>query len=161
MTIKLVTRQQNANKAAANWDSQYPDAHPDHKYGLISKALNNLKNDNLSADEVDLIIGNSSFTYIFCGECESYVEEAYQISENEDLNGGHIHICKDCLRSALGLPFEPRNKDKRIMPKYIVEIESNSACKEDVNTMLNIAIDSVESQINMKVIQVEFANSEE
>lgn len=50
-------------------------------------------------DAVDEIIGNNSWTFIYCDECKRDVEEAVLIGGSDEY--GEDRICGDCLRAGL------------------------------------------------------------
>ena len=55
---------------------------------------------NPDPEEVDRIIGNPSWTKVWCNECRNYVEEAVEIGEKPDYDSATATVCMDCLKSA-------------------------------------------------------------
>lgn len=96
----LITRKSKANEAAKRWAKQYPpDRWPD-KQDILRQLVE--LGDNCDPDEVDKIIGNSSWTQTKCDECKSDEGvDVVQLGEEPDYESSTATICKSCLRKAL------------------------------------------------------------
>jgi len=61
-------------------------------------------------DEVDKIMGNSDWTYLFCRECRGYKSIGIEFHLHSD---GITTICLDCILEAIKLIFEKKNENRR------------------------------------------------
>lgn len=103
--MQVVTRQQRADKAAENfraWVNQisgkYRTGHEEICSNLA--ALNNSPN----PDDVDRIIGNDTWTKIYCASCFKNVNEAVLVIEADE---GDKYMCFRCIRKAYRLTRNP------------------------------------------------------
>jgi hypothetical protein len=98
--MNKVTRTTKAKSASKLWISAYrlkEGWEVGDRYGEICKSLIAL-GDNPDPDDVDKVIGNSSYTDCHCNECDSYVDEIIMLGE-EDYDSARV--CKECLVKAL------------------------------------------------------------
>ena len=54
-------------------------------------------------DDVDAVIGNSSWTDVKCNECNQYGGPVVTLGEEYDYESATASICEPCLRKALAL----------------------------------------------------------
>lgn len=97
--MKLITRKVLADKASGRWLKTY-FRKGEWVYGFDKEVIYcNLKalGDNPTPEDVDRVIGNSSWTSIKCDECGKYVEEVIQVGEEPDYESCTANICKPCL----------------------------------------------------------------
>lgn len=59
--------------------------------------------DNCSSEDMDSILGNSSWTRMKCDECGRKVEAFVTLGEEPDYESSTASICKECLTKALSL----------------------------------------------------------
>lgn len=112
--MKLITRYQKAAKVEALWYQQYsrntntwhnPATWPDAKgqtgreihEGLV--ALGSFP----SPEDVNKVVGNTSWTDIRCDECSKSVEQVVQLGEDPDYESSTAYICIPCLKKAVKL----------------------------------------------------------
>jgi len=100
--MRLITRESNANKAAENWKKQYnyDGVWPD-KLEILDR-LEKL-GVNPFPDDVDSVIGNTSWTRTICYECRAENIDVVEIGEDKDYESYTTEICKACLLEALQL----------------------------------------------------------
>ena len=96
----LLTKQHLVNTVDERWKKQYyRDASWDY-YGedKIEKyeKLVNLGN-NKNPEDVDKIIGNSSWTRLICNHCNKYVDAVFVFG----IGHNSFHICEDCVSIAV------------------------------------------------------------
>lgn len=98
--MRLITRQSLANEAAVRWGNQYPiERWPDKQHILIDLlALGPSPN----PDDVDQVIGNTSWTRVECHECGADAD-VIELSQEPDYESYTACICKECLSKALSL----------------------------------------------------------
>jgi len=53
-------------------------------------------------EDVNMVIGNDSWTDLRCDECNAHVEEVMRVGDEPDYESATAHICKPCLVKALG-----------------------------------------------------------
>ena len=99
--MEVITRQTNADVAADNWNKQYKGRDCEYKE-LIGKELYNL-GVNPDPDEVDRIIGNSSWTRTICDECGDRDIPVVLIGEQIDYESRYTYICLNCLNEAVSM----------------------------------------------------------
>lgn len=76
-----------------SWFIQYPN----DKDGIGEK-LKRL--DNPIAEQINEVIGNDSWTRIWCSECGDSVEEFIVIGEEEDYENSTAYLCENCITKA-------------------------------------------------------------
>ncbi len=105
--MKIVTRKVRAADIFKRWEQQYPS-----DLEGIGKKLKEL-GDNPDPDEVDRIIGNTTWTHLICDHCKNYVEVAVGLWEE-------FYLCKECLEKAVVMILqeeEPQcDKHKDLLP---------------------------------------------
>lgn len=97
--MKLLTQKQLCDSILERWLSQYPlsDYKSSDKHDIYKNLVS--LGDNPNADDIDTVIGNRSWTNIWCGCCESRVNECVVFTYYDS----HLHICFDCLKVASSL----------------------------------------------------------
>lgn len=97
--MNIITKRMKIRETIDTWvNGKYCSHVP--KYEKISELLGALNPDTASADVVESIIGNSSWTEIICDECGEDVMCAVEL-------GGHVYegdvacLCLGCVRKAL------------------------------------------------------------
>jgi len=97
--VKVTTREEKAASVPSAWVKQYK------KYSgadaaakdLITKKLQSLPF-GFTADDVDTIIGNETWTSPCCDECTVYTDIAIQFGVGEDA----FLLCQECVSEAFG-----------------------------------------------------------
>ena len=92
--MKVITKQSRANEAYSRWMAQYPY----DKDGIGAKlaALGSTPD----PDEVDSVIGNKSWTELYCcSECGDR-SEVVELGEPPDYESSTAWICVRCLKDA-------------------------------------------------------------
>tara|TARA_R110000772_G_scaffold268686_3_gene397516 strand:- start:3490 stop:3801 length:312 start_codon:yes stop_codon:yes gene_type:complete len=90
--MKLITKADKIKNILTNWMRQYPDSKHD-----ITRKLRGV----ITEDEISNIIGNASWTYNPCYECESDCEVVVQIGQEPDYDSCTTNVCLKCLREAV------------------------------------------------------------
>jgi hypothetical protein len=85
-------------RVAERWRAQYPDAHADKL--VIQRALEALDPATATAEEVEAIIGNKSWTTEMCDVCEEHVYQWLILGEPRDYESATVNICRTCLADA-------------------------------------------------------------
>ncbi|MCP4761048.1 MAG: hypothetical protein GY870_04650 [archaeon] len=99
------TRQDMANVSAERWKIAYYKKRRWYPYDDIDFSRKKIYESllalgkNPKPDEVDKIIGNSSWTMLTCNECNLDCEKIISVGESIDYD--FVFICGDCLRKAL------------------------------------------------------------
>lgn len=100
----IVSRTTRAKVIAKKWYNQYNgDSRLGWKYGEDKRVIyENLLalGDNPHPDDVDRIIGNSSWTDCRCSECRKYVECTIMVGEEPDYESETAYLCFPCLEKA-------------------------------------------------------------
>ena len=99
------TRRSIAKNVSKRWARQYPTSKLETR-----KKLHNL-GDSPNPDDVDAIIGNSSWTDTEkCNECQKDDNTPrLMIGETPDYESSTAYICLDCLKKSCSLPI-PEDK---------------------------------------------------
>ena len=91
-----VSRQQNANTAYERWINQFNLENKKSKWYKQAQELKALgKNPN--PDDVDRIIGNSSWTHVNCDICEQKKSHGIRMGPYYSYEQNPILVCNDCL----------------------------------------------------------------
>lgn len=100
--MKLINRQEKAAGVAAHWRSSYLQGDT-WQYGIdkeqIYKKLVGLGTDP-TADDVDKVIGNPSWTSQYCTNCNKTSENLILIGR-VDYDTDSAYICKPCCETSL------------------------------------------------------------
>lgn len=99
--MKLITRANKASDAPARWLASY-HASRSPKHQQITAALAKLIAP-IDPDEVDRIIGNTSWTTEACDECGTYADPLVQLGQEPDYDSSTATICVPCIQKALNL----------------------------------------------------------
>lgn len=101
--MKLISRQEKANRVAERWKEQYYqrkiDEWTETRIGDTErtyKAIVALGN-NPIPDEIDKIIGNGSWTRLTCDECGEDKEAVIQMGQEPDYESHTACVCWNCL----------------------------------------------------------------
>lgn len=103
--MKLITTRQLIRAVAERWNEQYKGWKCAQK-ASIGERLNSLNAETASSKEVDEIIGNSSWTHLFCDECGEEAERLVEIGQIPDYDSRTACVCLSCLQKALILSNE-------------------------------------------------------
>lgn len=97
--IEVITERYLIRNVARRWRQQYGDSPHNPEHQTIGQALVALE--TASADDVNGIVGNSSWTRINCDACGRAVKSVVHIGEQPDYESSTAMICGDCLSKAL------------------------------------------------------------
>ena len=96
----LLTKQHLANIVDDRWKKQYYKNYSWDRYGEDKfkkyEQLVNLGN-NKNPEDVDKIIGNSSWTRLICNHCNKDVDAVFVFG----ICHNSLHICEDCVNIAV------------------------------------------------------------
>lgn len=93
----IITKSQVVADVPDNWARQY-DARVfrvSEEQKEITSKLRSLPK-GFTAEQVDEIVGNKSWTRIFCEECEEEVDAVAEFKSSERF----VHVCEVCIRKA-------------------------------------------------------------
>jgi|SRR3990167_776595 len=101
--MKVITREGRAANAASEWKQtyfrkgewQYGNDKEVIYYKLVALGC------HPDYKDVDKTIGNTSWTSIYCNECNESVLKAIQLGEEPDYESSTACICKPCLLKAM------------------------------------------------------------
>ncbi len=98
----LITRQTLADKVAERWAAQYEGgAYGQDKIDILEQ-LRSL-GESPSPDDVDMVIGNKSWTRTECHECGTENIDVVEIGQEPDYESYTANICKPCIKAALAI----------------------------------------------------------
>jgi hypothetical protein len=69
----------------------------------ILKQINALDLEHATEKDIELIIGNSSWTNLICDECKQSVEAVVQVGAEPDYESNTANLCRSCCAVAFGL----------------------------------------------------------
>lgn len=102
--MKLINARTLIQGVASAWRSQYPDARLGKDKQEIGLRLAALDGNTATAEQVNAIIGNDSWTTPpTCGECGKRGGVVVQLGEEPDYDSATAHICPGCLQQAVVL----------------------------------------------------------
>jgi hypothetical protein len=99
--IVVITSRKRIRGVAAAWKKQYPKAEPGSKWANIEAELRALDVETATAEDVEAIIGNRSWTRTFCNVCEEEKETIVRLGDVPDYESSTLYACEDCLAAAL------------------------------------------------------------
>lgn len=101
--MKVIAQRQRIEQVAASWENTYRKGtvyYTEEKADKL-KRLKALDLSTATAQEVNEIIGNASWTDIKCDDCGKAVTKVIQLGEEPDLESYTANICQDCLDRAV------------------------------------------------------------
>ena len=69
----------------------------------VGYELSKLNPDTCTAEEVDTLIGNNTWTSKTCNECGNRAKDVIRLGEEPDYESQTAYLCKDCLTKAYNL----------------------------------------------------------
>ncbi len=85
-----------APTVAQRWRKQYGPT-PVEKFAVTQRRLDELGAD-ATYEDVEQIIGNQSWTRVYCDLCTHYATEWVRLGDRPDYDSPTIHACLPCLR---------------------------------------------------------------
>jgi len=110
--VKVITQRDLIRGVAYSWGKQYArHMEKDPEYGLatgesymsIHLELLALNSETATAEDVEAIIGNGSWTGLKCNECGKYPVSVIQVGDEPDYESSTAHLCALCARDAAAL----------------------------------------------------------
>lgn len=101
--MQLLTERQLILSVIERWKDQYPAGKCTVWQQEVLTALEQLDLTAATAEDIEAIIGNFSWTSIRCDECGSQVKAAVQLGEDLDHDSATAVVCFPCLKKALEL----------------------------------------------------------
>ncbi len=100
--MNILIRQQLAHQTPSRWKRAYVDRLGDwvsnDKKGIYDRLIALGKNP--IPEQVDEIIGNSSWTRLVCHECKASVGKVIILGEPGDYESATVHLCWSCIKKA-------------------------------------------------------------
>ncbi len=99
------TQRQLIQAVAKRWREQYQpfsDKDPMDKRGIADK-LDALDGNAASAEDVNAIIGNQSWTRLACDECKEDTTLTVQVGDEPDYESHTAELCLECAEKAAAL----------------------------------------------------------
>lgn len=100
--MKLITKEAVIKEVPRRWKETY-FLGGIWKYGEDKERIYNNLVKAKTEEEINTIIGNTSWVDIKCNECGKYVTEVVQLGEEPDYESYTADICFECLQKALSL----------------------------------------------------------
>lgn len=103
--MNTISTRDNIQYVAEKWRRAYGKgayANDPQKQG-IQQGLDALDLEAATADEVDAIIGNASWTRNICNECNRRVDTVVQVGEPDDYESRTAYLCYECVKNAVAL----------------------------------------------------------
>ena len=98
--MQIVIGEHVAKVVAARWKQHY---FRDGEWGLCfagsERVFHALLSCGNTREEIDAIIGNNSWTHMFCEECKEWFERAIEIGEGYESK----IFCEACLKKAVSM----------------------------------------------------------
>jgi len=93
--MQIITKREKIRSVLNRWLKQYPEQNQ-----ITTTKLRELDLNNCSADDIANIIGNSSWTSLYCNECEKDVDIIMGLGKDDDKDPS-VYVCECCLAGAL------------------------------------------------------------
>lgn len=115
--MQLLTERQLILGIAEAWERQYPECTCNQRNKEALIALRQLDLTVATAEDIEAVIGNDSWTAIWCSECGCRIRVAVQLGGKPDYASATAVVCFDCLEKALAL--EPKSYEVRCLSCYL------------------------------------------
>lgn len=103
--MKIITQRQLIQAVAKRWRQEHEpfnDRDPMDKRGIADK-LYVLDGNTATAEEVNSIIGNDSWTTLTCDECKKDTTIIVQVGEDSDYDAISARLCPECVEKAAAM----------------------------------------------------------
>lgn len=101
--MRLVTERDLIRGVAEAWKHQYPPHLTNEEKRTIGYRLSVLDGDTATADDIEAIIGNRSWTRLKCDECGVEAKAVIEVGQELDYESRTAELCADCARKAAAL----------------------------------------------------------
>lgn len=103
--MKVITSRDKIKGAISSFIRAWGDGSytADNRNRMVGKELRALDPETATAEQVDEIIGNRSWTRLKCNECDKEVEGLVCIGEEPDYDSQTAFVCFACLREAFDM----------------------------------------------------------
>lgn len=98
--MKVITQRDRILTVADRWRRQYSYKGVDQDKLDILKNLEALDLATCSAEDVDRVIGNNSWTCVDCNECEAKTDWVIVVGEEPDYESQTARLCRSCVQRA-------------------------------------------------------------
>jgi hypothetical protein len=98
--MKLYTTRSMIRTVLKRWRHQYPKG-SEARFLAVEDKLAALDVETVTANEIERIIGNDSWTDIHCDECDTYVPAAMELGQEPGYQSNTAMVCLPCLRKAV------------------------------------------------------------
>lgn len=103
----VITERSLIRGIVSRWERQYGHGRSGQdKFEILTK-LKALDLESASADEVNRIIGNSSWTTEFCSACNKWTIPVIVVGDVPDYESATAHLCRTCFEKASKCWEEP------------------------------------------------------
>ena len=112
---KLITQRDLIRDVANKWKEAYWDEKNGTYYygsekGEIHQKLLKLDLEKCSAESVNKIIGNKSWTELKCDQCQKRVRSVVMVGQKPDYESSTTQLCRGCIQEAGELFFKGEPK---------------------------------------------------
>jgi len=106
--MRLITQRGLIQEVVKRWEQQYPERTGEK--AEIRKKLKALNLKTATAEAIEKIIGNHSWTTIICDECGRDTDQAVEVGQEPDYESATAILCTDCASQAYILATTERGK---------------------------------------------------
>lgn len=98
----VITKRQRASQALGLYEKQYKPEFIFYDGSVASEKIKDLKALGVSPspDDVDRVIGNTSWTECRCSECQETVNSVVLVGEEPDYESSTVYLCLKCAVAA-------------------------------------------------------------
>lgn len=103
--MKVITKQDRIRDAIASFRKMWGNGSygADQRGVAVGSELGPLNSDKATAEDVNTLIGNASWTRLECDECKKDSEAVIEIGDKPNYESNTAYICVDCIRDAFEL----------------------------------------------------------
>lgn len=102
----VTTKREVIRGVPDQWRAQYAGWPADSEKAAITLALDALDAETCSAEDVELIIGNSSWTSLTCTCCGASADVLIHIGDEPDYDAIYQDLCRACVIKAASMLME-------------------------------------------------------
>ena len=105
INMKVITKQDRIRDAIASFRKMWGNGSygADQRGVAVGFELGLLNADKATAEDVNTLIGNASWTRLECDECKKDSEAVIEIGDKPNYESNTAYICVDCIRDAFEL----------------------------------------------------------
>lgn len=99
--MKHISKRDIIKAVATQWREQCKNHSTNEHKIIVGVKLAALNTDTCTAEDVNAIMGNTSWTELKCDECKQDVDDVIQLGDEPGYDSATVCVCYECLTKAI------------------------------------------------------------